>query len=91
MVYDRLGKRKFDGQFFCFYLLFYGIGRAWIEGLRTDSLYIGSTGIRVSQALSAVLVMGSLVYLFIRKSRGYDSEKMHVNRVKAEAKIESET
>ena len=91
MVYDRLGKRKFDGQFFCFYLLFYGIGRAWIEGLRTDSLYIGSTGIRVSQALSAVLVMGSLVYLFIRKSRGYDVEKMHVNRVKAEAEIESET
>ena len=48
LVYDKMGRRKYDGQYFAFYLLFYGIGRAWIEGLRTDSLYIGSTGIRVS-------------------------------------------
>jgi prolipoprotein diacylglyceryltransferase len=34
-----MGKRRYDGQYFGFYLLFYGIGRAWIEGLRTDRLY----------------------------------------------------
>ena len=39
------------------YLVWYGIGRTWIEGLRTDSLYLGSTGIRVSQLLSMILVI----------------------------------
>lgn len=39
------------------YLIWYGLGRTWIEGLRSDSLYIGSTGIRVSQLLSIILVL----------------------------------
>ena len=45
-------KRKYDGQTFLQYLAWYGLGRVWIEGLRTDSLYIGGTGIRVSQLLA---------------------------------------
>jgi len=90
IIYDKMDKRKYDGQFFAFYLFFYGIGRAWIEGLRTDSLYIGSTGIRVSQALSAVLVIGSAIYLFIRRRKGSSPENLYANRVKA-AEIESET
>lgn len=41
MIVYRLGKRrKFDGECFLFYFFWYGIGRAWIEGLRTDSLYL---------------------------------------------------
>lgn len=48
-------KKKFNGQIFYFYMIWYGAGRAVIEGLRTDSLYLFSTGIRVSQ-LFAVLV-----------------------------------
>ncbi|MBE6795734.1 MAG: prolipoprotein diacylglyceryl transferase [Ruminococcaceae bacterium] len=48
--------RKFSGQLFLCYGIWYGTGRAIIEGLRTDSLYIGSTGIRVSQALSLAIV-----------------------------------
>lgn len=88
-IHEKMGKRKFDGQYFAFYLLFYGIGRAWIEGLRTDSLYIGSTGIRVSQALSAVLVIGSLAYLFIQRRREHSPDALYVNRVKTENEAET--
>lgn len=49
--------RKFSGQIFLCYGIWYGTGRAIFEGLRTDSLYIGDTTIRVSQLLSAVVVV----------------------------------
>ena len=45
---------KFNGQIFLSYISLYGLGRLWIEGLRTDSLYLGSTDIRVSQLLAIV-------------------------------------
>ncbi|MGN0620820.1 MAG: prolipoprotein diacylglyceryl transferase [Porcipelethomonas sp.] len=53
--------RRFDGQIFLIYIGWYGIGRFFIEGLRTDSLKIGS--LRVSQALSAVCVIASVILL----------------------------
>lgn len=59
-------KKKFDGEIFLMYLVGYGIGRAWIEGLRTDQLQIGSTGIAVSQVLSAVLAVGGIAYWVYR-------------------------
>lgn len=60
-------RRKFDGEVFCLYLAWYGLGRVWIEGLRTDSLYLGSTGIRVSQLLAGVTCVAALgVILFVR-------------------------
>ena len=40
MVYAIGKRRKFDGECFLFYFFWYGLGRAWIEGLRTDSLYL---------------------------------------------------
>lgn len=43
------------------YFVLYGLVRVIVEGLRTDSLYIGATGIRVSQLLSAVLVVGGII------------------------------
>ena len=49
--------RKFSGQIFLSYGIWYGIGRMIIEGLRTDSLYIGDTNLRVSQLLSAAIVI----------------------------------
>jgi len=58
--------KKFDGEIFLMYLVGYGIGRAWIEGLRTDQLQIGDTGIAVSQVLSAVLALGGIVYWIYR-------------------------
>ena len=65
----RRGKRKFDGECLCLYLLWYGAGRAWIEGLRTDSLTLGGTGIRVSQALSLVVAAVSAGILLWRRRR----------------------
>ena len=41
--------RKFDGQMFLSYFAWYGVGRGFIEGLRTDSLYLFGTSIRASQ------------------------------------------
>ena len=57
-------KRRFDGAMFLFYAGWNGMGRAWIEGLRTDSLMLGS--FRVSQllgALMAVAAFGILLYI----------------------------
>ncbi len=48
--------RKFSGQLFLGYGFLYGIERAIVEGMRTDSLYIGDTNIRISQLISLVLV-----------------------------------
>ena len=48
-------KKKFDGEVALWYFGWYGFGRMFIEGLRTDSLYIGNTGIRVSQMLGFLL------------------------------------
>ncbi len=48
-------KKKFNGEVFCMYFVTYGIGRAVIEGLRTDSLMLGS--LRVSQLLSVIFVI----------------------------------
>ncbi len=62
---------KFKNCMFAWYLVLYGIGRMWIEGMRTDSLYLFGTGIRVSQALSFLMVIGGIILLvvFTRKNR----------------------
>jgi len=71
-------KRKFDGQIMYFYFLWYGLGRAWIEGLRTDSLYLFRTGIRVSQLLAILFVIFSLAMLFyIFKVKKPDPAKLY--------------
>ena len=58
--------RKFSGQIFLGYGILYGLERAIVEGLRTDSLYIGDTNLRISQVLSLalVLVCGVLFVVF---------------------------
>lgn len=63
-------KRRFDGEVFLLYVAWYGLGRAWIEGLRTDSLYLFSTGIRVSQLVAAVSFLAAaalLVWVLLKK------------------------
>lgn len=47
------------------YCILYGFVRFFIEGIRTDSLYIGDTGIRTSQLLSLILVLGGLIYIIV--------------------------
>ena len=81
--------RRFDGENTWFYFLWYGIGRFWIEGLRTDSLYlfnwtIGGQPIRVSQALSLVMVFVSLFMLYYHiKLHPHKPEELYVNIVAA--------
>lgn len=81
--------RRFDGENTCFYFLWYGIGRFWIEGLREDSLYLFDwtlmgNPIRVSQALSAVLVIGAVLVMFYQiKIKKATPETLWVNRTAA--------
>lgn len=59
-------KKKFDGQVCATYFFGYALGRVWIEGLRTDQLCIGN--VPVSQALSTVLIVASVVlYIYCKK------------------------
>lgn len=59
--------RKFDGQIFLTYVLWYGIGRSVIEGLRTDSLMFGN--IRVSQLLAIVSSITAFILLLVIGSK----------------------
>ena len=56
--------KKFNGQIILLYMLGYGCGRAWIEGLRTDQLLIPGTEIAVSQVLAIVLAVSATILLF---------------------------
>lgn len=68
VVYSK--HKKFDGEIILLYLAGYGLGRFWIEGLRTDQLFFFSTSIPVSQMLSAILVVFSvLLIIFLRVSK----------------------
>ena len=63
-------KRKtFHGELTVLYAIGYGIGRFWIEGLRTDSLMIGHTGIRVSQILALLLAIGGVMVILWQRHR----------------------
>lgn len=63
--------RKFNGQMFLSYVIWYGLGRAAIEGLRTDSLYFFGTGIRSSQLLGLVSAAAAIgLYVYRRKTAG---------------------
>ena len=83
-------RRKFDGEMFLLYMAWYGLGRVWIEGLRTDSLYLFSTGIRVSQLLAFVFfAVGVGMIAYIRIRRKPTPEGLYV-RQKAAAQAETE-
>lgn len=64
--------KRYDGQLFLIYLLGYGTGRVWIEGLRTDQLIFPGTGLAVSQVLSGILAITAaaiLIYKAAAKSK----------------------
>ncbi len=63
-------KRKFRGQNFAGYLIWYGFGRTLIEGLRTDSLYFFGTGLRASQLVGVISVIAGIVMLIVRSRTG---------------------
>ena len=79
--------RKFDGQIFLSYFAWYGIGRGFIEGLRTDSLYLFDTSIRVSQAFGFATAAAAIVLLIFALSRKHDPAQLWVNQMKAHPRL----
>lgn len=81
LLFLYIGKRKsFDGFVFSSYCIYYGIGRAWIEGMRTDSLWLvpptdGVGGVRVSQLLSILLIIFGVVYITVHCVRAKKAGK----------------
>lgn len=76
-------KRKYDGQIFLMYLVWYGLGRVWIEGLRSDSLYIPGTNLRVSQIIALLcIIVGGIILIYNQVSKHHEPEEMWVNRDK---------
>lgn len=59
--------KKFDGEVFLVYLLGYGLGRVWIEGLRTDQLLLPVVGLPVSQILAGVIVVVSTILIIYHR------------------------
>ena len=74
-------KRQYDGQIALGYAAWYGLGRAMIEGLRTDSLYWGP--FRVSQLLAAVSCFAAVIVLVVMSLKKHDPAGLYVNRVAA--------
>lgn len=68
-------KRKYKGQIALMYGAWYGFERTFIELLRTDSLMLGGTGIRVSSLLSAVLCITCIILLIVLGNRRREKEK----------------
>ena len=81
-------KRKYDGQVALYYVAWYGLGRAMIEGLRTDSLWWGH--FRVSQVLAAGTCVIAVVMLLVLAFRPHDPAKLFVNQAAAKMMTESE-
>lgn len=61
--------KKFDGEIMLLYLMGYGLGRVWMEGLRTDQLFLWGTPFAVSQLLSALIVVISLVIFVVKRQK----------------------
>lgn len=79
-------KKKFNGQIACMYLAWYGIGRFFIEGLRTDSLYIPGTEIRISQLVGILcfVVFGGLLIaglIYSKKFKNPDAKLSKLDKL----------
>lgn len=67
--------KRFNGEIFLIYVLGYGAGRLWIEGLRTDQLLIPNTAIPVSQLLSGIMIITAAVLIIVKRKRAYSKER----------------
>ena len=79
-------KRKYDGQVALMYVAWYGLGRCFIEGLRTDSLWWGN--FRVSQVLAAASCLAAVIVLIVMAFRPHDPADLFVNKVAAKKAAE---
>lgn len=62
-------RKKFDGEIMLLYLAGYGLGRVWIEGLRTDQLFLWGTPIPISQLISALIVLFSVGMIIYKRGK----------------------
>lgn len=60
-------RKSFNGELFCTYMIWYGVGRMFIEGLRTDSLYMGV--FRVSQILALISLVAGIILILANKRK----------------------
>ncbi len=82
--------RKFDGELFLIYLGWYGLGRMFIEGLRTDSLMIGH--LRVSQLVAGICVVASIaVIIYMRNKIRIDGEYVFYKDTEESKQLIAET
>lgn len=82
-------KRRYDGQIALGYAAWYGLGRAFIEGLRMDSLYWGP--FRVSQVLAALSCLAAVGILLWQSFRPHDLNELYVNQVAQKAAQEQKS
>ena len=82
-------KRRYDGQIALGYAAWYGLGRAFIEGLRMDSLYWGP--FRVSQVLAALSCLAAVGILLWQSFRPHDLNDLYVNQVAQRAAQEQKS
>lgn len=84
-------RRKYDGQIFLCYIAWYGLGRGFIEGMRTDSLYLAGTDLRVSQLLAFASCLAAVAVLaYNALAKEHDERDLYVNVVAARAAAEAE-
>ena len=79
-------KRQYDGQIALGYAAWYGLGRVFIEGLRTDSLYIGA--FRVRQLVAGASFVLAAAMLICQALQPHDPKKLFVNRVAEKPKAD---
>ncbi len=68
-------RKKFNGEVFLIYLLGYGVGRFWIEGIRTDQLVISGLGLPASQVLAVIMAVFAAVAIYMGRTRAIRKEK----------------
>ena len=85
-----VNKRKFKGEIALLYCVWYGFERSIVEGLRTDSLYLGK--IRASQLLSIILVvvaLAILVYKYVKLNKEKANEQLPSTALVEEETLEN--
>ena len=66
--------KKFQGELVLWYLVLYGVGRFWVESLRTDQLLIAGIGFPISQLLGAVMAVVGLIAIFVGHKKAKENK-----------------
>jgi len=83
-------RKKFNGEVFCLYMLGYGVGRFWIEGLRTDQLILFGTGIAVSQVVAIFMIVSALAIIVMNRRKAVSEAAAAVRIEEAEETAQKE-